>query len=187
TGMRGGEKCLESLCRLWPDAHLYTLIHRTGHVSATIERMAIRTSFLQAVPSIFQAYRYFLPLMPIAIESFRLRGYDLIVSLSHCVAKSVRVPPGVPHVCYCFTPMRYAWHQRDSYFRQNGSWSPSRLLSPLRSAVLRDMRRWDRSTSDRVTHFIAISSTVERRIRESYGRSSKVICPPVDVQFFTPG
>jgi glycosyltransferase involved in cell wall biosynthesis len=176
TGMRGGEKCLEALCRLWPDAHVYTLIHRKGRLSPTIERMQIHTSFLQRIPGIGNWYRYFLPLMPTAIERFDLSGYDLVVSLSHCVAKSVRVPSGVPHICYCFTPMRYAWHQREAYFRR----------SPVRDLFLTDLRRWDRATSERVTHFVAISRTVERRIRDCYARPSVVICPPVDVDFFTP-
>ena len=201
TGMRGGEKCLEVLCRLWPDAHLYTLIHRPGHVSPAIERMDIRTSFLQHVPGIFRNYRYFLPLMPMAIESFRLKNYDLVVSLSHCVAKSVRVPAGVPHVCYCFTPMRYAWHMREAYLRASriedrGSRTAKGPLSAVRcylrssildprSLILADLRRWDRATANRVTQFIAISHTVEQRIGDCYGRECTVIYPPVDVDFYT--
>jgi glycosyltransferase involved in cell wall biosynthesis len=176
TGMRGGEKCLDAMCRIWPNAHLYTLIHQPGSVSPAIERMHIRTSLLQRVPGIFNTYRYFLPLMPLAIERLRLADYDLVVSLSHCVAKSARVPSNVPHICYCFTPMRYAWHQRAAYFGR----------SPIRQLVLAHLRRWDRCTSDRVTHFVAISRAVQQRIRECYGRESSVICPPVDVDFFTP-
>jgi glycosyltransferase involved in cell wall biosynthesis len=201
--MRGGEKCLEALCRLWPDAHLYTLIHRRGSVSPTIERMDIRASFLQHIPGIFRNYRYFLPLMPIAIESFRLRDYDVVVSLSHCVAKSVRVPPGVPHICYCFTPMRYAWHMREAYFgaelriEDRGLriartaleavryYLRSSMLDP-RSLLLADLRRWDRATATRVTEFVATSHTVAGRINDCYRRESTVIYPPVDVEFYTP-
>jgi glycosyltransferase involved in cell wall biosynthesis len=185
TCMRGGEKCLEALCRLWPHAHLYVLLHQRGSVSPTIERMQIRTSFLQQIPGVFQSYRYFLPLMPIAIERFNLDGYDLVLSLSHCVAKSVRVPHGVPHVCYCFTPMRYAWHQRAAYFRERPSSFSSLIVSPVRNLFLADLRRWDRATSGRVTQFIAISGTVRRRIAECYGRSSAIIYPPVDTQYFS--
>src|SRR5262245_55977887 len=141
TGMRGGEKCLEALCRIWPHAHLYTLMHRAGSVSATIERMRIRTSFLQHIPGIFRSYRYFLPLMPIAIERFELSEYDLVLSLSHCVAKSVRVPAGVPHVCYCFTPMRYACHQRAAYFGGVQASFGSVIASPIRNLLLSDLRR----------------------------------------------
>ncbi len=179
TGMRGGEKCLEALCRLWPHAHLYTLVYSRGRLSPTIERMDIRTSFLDRVPGIHAAYRYLLPAMPAAIESFRLDGYDLVVSLSHCVAKSVRVPRGVPHLCYCFTPMRYAWHLRDAYLGTDS------ILDP-RSSVLGLLRRWDRATARRVTQFVAISRTVAERIRECYGRPSRVIYPPVDTEFYTP-
>ncbi|MGA7499405.1 MAG: glycosyltransferase family 4 protein, partial [Isosphaeraceae bacterium] len=114
TGMRGGEKCLEVLCRAFPHATLYTLLHRPGSTSPAIESMAIRTSPLQQVPGVFRHYRYFLPVMPLAARAWKPRNIDLVVSLSHCVAKAIRVPRGVPHVCYCFTPMRYAWQGRDS-------------------------------------------------------------------------
>src|SRR5262245_63888397 len=110
TGMRGGEKCLEAACAHFPDADLFTLFHVPGRLASAIERMNVRTSFLQRLPLVARYYRYLLPVMPAAIESFRLGRYDLVLSLSHCVAKGVRPPLGVPHVCYCFTPMRYAWH-----------------------------------------------------------------------------
>src|SRR5262249_14633185 len=113
TGMRGGEKCLQVLCRRWPDADLYTLLHARGGLSDDIERLAIKPRFLQHLPGVARYYRFLLPVMPFAIESFRLRNYDLVVSMSHCVAKGIRPPRGVPHVCYCFTPMRYLWHMRD--------------------------------------------------------------------------
>src|SRR5262245_45746899 len=117
TGMRGGEKCLDALCRAFPDAELFTLLRVPGRTSPAIERMRIRTSFLQRIPGAGRHYRCLLPLMPRAVESLRLpRDVDAVVSLSHAVAKGVRPPPGVPHVCYCFTPMRYAWHLRDEYF-----------------------------------------------------------------------
>src|SRR5262245_61836042 len=115
TGMRGGEKCLEVLCRRWPDSRLFTLLHKPGSVSPAIEGLAPRTSFLQRLPLVHRYYRYLLPFMPLAAR-WRLPPCDLVVSLSHCVAKAARPPRGVPHVCYCFTPMRYAWHMRASYF-----------------------------------------------------------------------
>ncbi len=180
TGMRGGEKCLEVLCRHCPDADLFTLLHAPGRLSRAIEAMDVRTSFLQHLPGAWRWYRYLLPIMPAAIESFRLGRYDLVVSLSHCVAKGVRPPHGVPHVCYCFTPMRYAWHMRQSYFTRTG------LKGVLLEALLAWVRRWDRESAARVTHFIAISQTVRQRIRECYGRDSVVIYPPVDTDFFYP-
>src|SRR4051794_17141120 len=111
TGMRGGEKVLEVFCRRWPEAPLYTLLHKKGSVSAVIERARPRTSFLQRVPAIERYYRYCLPLMPWAVR-WTLPECDLVVSSSHCVAKGVKAPEGRPHVCYCYTPMRYAWHMQ---------------------------------------------------------------------------
>lgn len=180
TGMRGGEKCLERLCRRWPDAPLYTLLHSRGSVSELIEDREILTSFLQRLPGCSRYYRYLLPLLPMAAR-WPIRDCDLVVSLSHCVAKAAVPPPGVPHVCYCFTPMRYAWHMREQYFGRFGriaGWTVSRILQRLRT--------WDRDSADRVTHFIAISRTIQDRIRECYGRESTVIYPPVDTRFYTP-
>src|SRR5690348_9268874 len=105
TGMRGGEKCLEVLCRRWPTAPIFTLLHKPGALHPIIEQRPIRTSFLQQLPAVERYYRYLLPLMPAAVEAWRLPPCQLVVSFSHCVAKSARAPHGVPHVCYCFTPM----------------------------------------------------------------------------------
>jgi glycosyltransferase involved in cell wall biosynthesis len=183
TGMRGGEKCLEVLCREFPAATLYTLIYRRGAVSPAIEAMAIRTSPLQHVPGVFRHYRRLLPLMPLAARAWSPGPVDLVISLSHCVAKAVRVPDGVPHVCYCFTPMRYAWEGRDAYLDR---WSDRPISRALADQVLNRMRRWDRATARGVTHFVAISETVRTRIARYYGRESRVIPPPVDTRFYTP-
>jgi len=186
TGMRGGEKCLEVLCRRFPDARLFTLLHAPGATSPAIERMRITTSFLQRFPGVHSHYRYWLPLMPKAVESLRIPGdVDLVVSLSHAVAKSVKPPPGVPHVSYCFTPMRYAWHRRADYFVAAGRHRQTPIAA-VRNLVLDRVRQWDRATSDRVTHFVAISRTVAQRIADSYGRTSLIIYPPVDARFYTP-
>jgi glycosyltransferase involved in cell wall biosynthesis len=181
TGMRGGEKCLEVLCRRFPDASLFTLLHVARSVSPAIERLRPHTSFLQRLPRVERYYRYLLPLMPLA-ANWRLPTCDLVVSFSHCVAKSARPPRGVPHVCYCFTPMRYAWHMRQAYFGNGRS-----LAARLRDRMLARLRDWDRRTTERVTHFIAISRTVRDRIRDCYGRDSTVIYPPVDTDFYSPG
>lgn len=186
TGMRGGEKCLEVLCRRFPEARLFTLLHVGGTTSSAIERMAITTSRLQWFPGVGRYYRYLLPLMPAAVSRLRIpKDVDLVVSFSHAVAKSVKAPPGAQHVCYCFTPMRYAWHRRDDYFGPRGRlWNgPARAL---RNVLLNRIRRWDRATADRVTHFVAISRTVGERIRQCYGRPSRVVYPPVDTTFYTP-
>jgi len=183
TGMRGGEKCLDVLCRSFPRATLYTLIHRRGSLSPAIESMAIRTSPLQRIPRVFHYYRHLLPVMPLATRGWRLKNVDLVVSLSHCVAKSVVPPVGVPHVCYCFTPMRYAWHARETYLE---SWSDRPIKRTLARLMLAQLREWDRATASRVTQFVAISDTVRQRVADCYGRDSRVIQPPVDVDFYTP-
>ncbi|HEX3152475.1 MAG TPA: glycosyltransferase [Gemmataceae bacterium] len=181
TGYRGGEKCLAVLCRHFPSAPLYTLLHVAGTLPSTIERMAIHPSFLQRIPWIDRYYRYTLPLMPFA-SGWRLDDCDLVVSLSHAVAKSAKAPSGVPHVCYCFTPMRYAWHMRESYFAERVRGLRARAVD----ALLASIRAWDKRTSSRVSHFIAISETIRRRIADCYGRDSVVIYPPVDTDFYTP-
>ncbi len=182
TGMRGGEKCLEVLCRAFPDATLYTLIHQRGSLSPAIESMAIRTSPLQKIPGVFRHYRHLLPIMPMAARAWRPRDVDLVISLSHCVAKAIVPPPGVPHVCYCFTPMRYAWQGRDTYLE---SWTDRPVRRFLARKLLDRLRRWDRETSRRVSQFVAISETVRGRIARCYRRDSRVIQPPVDAAFYT--
>lgn len=180
TGMRGGERCLEVFCEMFPEAPVFTLLHTLGSVSPTIERRSVRTSFIQRLPAAGRRYRHYLPLFPAAIRRFDLRGYDLILSSSHAVAKSVRVPAGALHVCYCFTPMRYVWDLYDEYFGPRAGW-PARLLMPPVAAAL---RRWDRQTAAGVHRFVAISRFIADRIRRAYGRESDVIYPPVDVSRF---
>src|SRR5262249_36428731 len=150
TGMRGGEKCLEVVCRRWPTSRLYTLLHKPGSVSAAIEELEVHPSLLQYLPQVHRYYRYLLPILPAIVEPWRLPACDLVMSFSHCVAKSARPPRCVPHVCYCFTPMRYAWHMRDAYFgREMG------IKARSLERILGLLREWDRRTAARVTHFIA--------------------------------
>ncbi len=184
NGRRGGEKCLEVLCEAFPHAQLFTLIHEPGSAGPTIGRMQIRTSPLQRIPGVQRHYRKLLPLMPLAARAWRPGAVDLVVSLSHCVAKAVRVPAGVPHVCYCFTPMRYAWDGRDAYL---DGWSGRSLTRGLAGWTLDRLRAWDRATARNVSHFVAISETVRERIERCYDRESVVIQPPVDTDFYTPG
>ncbi len=180
TGMRGGERCLEVFCELFPSADLYTLLHVPGSVSAAIESRRIVTSFIQRLPRAERRYRHYLPLFPAAVRSFDLRGYDLVLSSSHAVAKSVRVPAEALHVCYCFTPMRYVWDLYDDYFGPRSGLA-ARVLMPPVAAWL---RRWDRRTAAGVHQFVAISRFVADRIRRAYGRDADVIYPPVDVSRF---
>ena len=182
TGMRGGERCLEVFAELFPTADLFTLLHVPGSVARVIERRRITTSFIQRLPAAATRYRQYLPLFPAAIARFDLRGYDLVLSSSHCVAKGVRVGPGALHVSYCYTPMRYVWDLYDDYFGPRSGSGP--LVRTAMPAVAAALRRWDRRTSAGVHHFVAISAHVARRIRRCYGREADVIHPPVDVARF---
>ena len=184
TGMRGGEKALEGLCEVFPQAELFTLVHVKGSVSPLIEDRPIHTAFTQRLPVVSTAYRHYLPLFPAAIERLDFRGFDLVVSCSHCVAKSVIVPAGVPHICYCLTPMRYAWDQFDAYF---GPQKVGRVVSAVMRPIMRRMARWDQATAVRTDRYVAISQYVARRIALYYNRQSTIVYPPVDTEFFTPG
>jgi glycosyltransferase involved in cell wall biosynthesis len=180
TGMRGGERCLEVFCELFPRADLFTLLHVPGRVSATIEGRRIVTSLIQRLPAAATRYRQYLALMPAAVGRFDLRGYDLVLSSSHCVAQGARPAPGARHVCYCFTPMRYVWDRYADYLGDHASLS-TRLALPALAPAL---RAWDRAASRRVHHYVAISEHVRARIRRCYGREATVIYPPVDVERF---
>jgi glycosyltransferase involved in cell wall biosynthesis len=183
TGMRGGEKVLEAIAELYPEATIHTLLHVRGSVSAPLETHPERRSFVQWLPSAARHYRQYLPLFPTAIEQFDFDPYDLVISTSHCAAKSVVVPGRARHVCYCHSPMRYAWDQFDSYFGPD-------QVGPLRSRwlrrVLARLARWDVATAGRVDRYVANSHYVAGRIRRYYNRGSTVVYPPVDTTFYRP-
>jgi len=181
NGMRGGEKVLEAILPLVPEPTIFTLFHVPGSVSPAIERHPIRASYLNRLPFSRRHYRHYLPLFPSAVESFDLSGFDLVVSSSHCVAKGAVAPPGVPHVCYCHTPVRYAYEQFDLYF------PPGRTrLRALKARAIARLREWDVATASRPTRYLANSSAVAERIARHYGRAAAVCHPPVDVDFFRP-
>ncbi len=181
TGMRGGEKVLAQIAKLFPEAPIFTLFHFPGSVSRELESHSIRTSFLQSYPGVRTHYRRFLPLYPAAIEDFDFSPYDLIISSSHCVAKGAQPRPGALHLCYCHTPMRYAWDQEHAYFPDRTG-----LVARLRNLALTRLRSWDVSSASRVDLFVANSTFVAERIRRYYGRTAEVIHPPVDTEYFTP-
>jgi glycosyltransferase involved in cell wall biosynthesis len=178
--MRGGEKVLEALCEIYPHATIYTLLRVRGSVSPAIEARRIVPSFAQGLPGVGRHYRKYLPLFPAAVECFDLDGYDLVISSSHCAVKSV-IAPGALHVCYCHSPMRYAWDQFEAYFgpRQVGR-AFSRVLRP----IMAGLARWDAATAGRVDRFVANSAYVAARIRRYYNRGSTVVYPPVDTTFY---
>lgn len=180
TGMRGGERVLEALGREFPQASIFTLLCNPARISAAIARHPIHTSRLQRIPGIFRSYRNFLPFFPGAIEQLVPPEADLLISNSHCVAKGLKPRPGTRHLCYCLTPMRYAWLFYEEYFGNN----------PLKKSVLKPilarLRDWDLRTCEGVDHFVTISRHVQQRIRQYYGREADVVHPPVNTEFWTP-
>jgi glycosyltransferase involved in cell wall biosynthesis len=184
TGMRGGEKVLEVLCELYPDADILTLLHQRGSVSPTIERHHIETSWVQRLPFAATHYRRYLPVFPWAIEHFDMTPYDLVISSSHCVAKSVIPAKGVRHLCYCHSPMRYAWDQFEAYFGvERVGYVPSRFLY---RPIMESLAQWDAATAVRVNRFVANSRYVAGRIGRYYKRRASVVHPPVDTAFYRP-
>ena len=182
TGMRGGEKVLDAICELFPSAPLFTFLHVKGSVTPRIEARRITTSLAQRLPMASRLYRHFLPLYPGLVEAFDLDAYDLVISSSHCAAKSVVAPRAV-HVCYCHSPMRYAWDQFGEYFGPRHVGKPASLaLRPVMAALA----RWDRATANRPDRFLANSQYVAGRIGRYYNRRSTVVYPPVDTDFYRP-
>ncbi|HEV8725742.1 MAG TPA: glycosyltransferase [Candidatus Binatia bacterium] len=179
TGMRGGEKCLEVFCELFPDADLYTLVSNPDGISPTIKRMNVKTSWIDRLPGSQNYFRYLLPIFPRAIESFELGDYDLVLSSSHCVAKGI-FPHRALHISYVHAPMRYVWDQHDAYFGSDAS-SIARVGMAL---WRRYLQQWDVRSSERVNFFVANSNNVAAKIKRLYGREAAVIHPPVDVERF---
>jgi glycosyltransferase involved in cell wall biosynthesis len=176
--MRGGEKCLESFCTLFPGADVYTLVYAPDRVSNLIKSMNVRASFLNDLPAIERIYRYCLPLFPTVIESFYLRDYDLILSSSHCVAKGI-FPHRALHVSYVYTPMRYVWDMHQAYFDR------ATVAARVGMSVWRRyLQRWDVTAAERVDYFLAISRNIAAKIHQIYGRQAAVIYPPVDLDKF---
>ena len=181
NGMRGGEKVLEEMLALYPQADIFTLFYEPAAVSPLIRSRKVTASRLNRNPLIRRHYRYFLPWFPRHVEAFDLRDYSLVISSSHCVAKGAVPAPDALHVSYLHSPMRYAWDQYYAYFAGAGGWRRQvieREISRLRS--------WDVSSSSRVDRFAANSSYVRLRIRRYYRRDAEVIHPPVDTEFFQP-
>jgi glycosyltransferase involved in cell wall biosynthesis len=176
----GSERCVFEMLQAFPAAELLTTVVEPATVPEALRRA--RPSILQRVPGATAHHEWLLPLMPL---SWRLRApvrdVDIVVSSSHACAKAVRVAPGIPHLCYCHTPMRYAWHFESERQRFPG------VLQPAARLGMAWFRRWDRKTAERVTRFVANSSAVAGRIEQAFGRSAQVIFPPVRTEFFTPG
>ena len=181
VGMRGGERVLERLLALYPQADIFTLVYDPGAVSDAVRARKVTTSFIQKLPFAIKAYQRYLPLMPRALESFDLGGYDLVISSESGPAKGVIPPPTAKHVCYCHSPMRYLWDHHAQYGASAG------LLAKVGMGLFfNGLRVWDVSTAARVDAFAANSTFVQKRIKKYYRRESEVIHPPVDVSAFAP-
>lgn len=175
----GAEKVLEVLLDKYPQAELFTTVNFLGEDQAPALRgRTVHTSFIQKLPAARRHYRRYLPLMPLAVEQFDLKGFDLILSSSHAVAKGIIPDPGALHVCYCYSPMRYAWDMQHQYLRQTGN--AKGIKSVLMRWQLHRLRLWDFVSAQRVDHFIAISHYIQRRIAAFYRRDAEVVYPPVD-------
>ena len=181
VGMRGGEKVVEALGRMYPEADIFTHVVVPEAISADLKRHRIQTSFIAKLPRAAKHYKSYLPLMPIALEQLDLRGYDLIISSESGPAKGIIPPEGSVHVCYCHSPMRYIWNMYQDYRASAGP--IAKIAMPILTHYL---RTWDESSAARVDSFVANSDTVASRVRRYYRRDARVIHPPVDVSAFAP-
>lgn len=175
-GMRGGERVLEVLCEAFPEADIYTLFYKPENIRETINAHKIFSSFLNKLPSVEGYYRTLLPFFPLATrllsKKIRAGNYDLVISVSHCAAKNVRLSKSSYHLCYCLTPMRYIWDKYEDYF------SAHRFEKIIR-LIAKDLRNWDKQFSKGVDEFVCISEFIKERIASVYNRDSTVIYPPV--------
>ena len=160
VGMRGGEKVVEALCKMFPDADLFTHVYKPAAISDAIKRHRVQTSFVSRLPFAASRYPSYLPFMPLATEQFDLRGYDLIISSESGPAKGIIPPPHALHICYCHSPMRYVWNMFHDY-RQSAGFLTRLAMPPLAHYL----RLWDVSSAARVDSFVANSATVAARIR----------------------
>jgi len=181
----GAELVLEELLAVFPGAHVFTMLDKRSpqNRSAALAGVQIHTSWLQHVPGIKRSYRSWLPLMPLALKSLDVSAYDIVISNSHAVAKGIHTHPRQLHLCYCLSPMRYAWDLKAQYLREAGL--NRGVKGALASAMLQRMRRWDLANTAGVTAFATLSHYIAERIERAYGRESVVIYPPVDTEFFT--
>jgi glycosyltransferase involved in cell wall biosynthesis len=179
VGMRGGEKVVEALCRMFPDADIFTHVYVPENVSAEIRKHRVFTTFINGLPRAARMYKKYLPLMPMALEQLDLRAYDLIISSESGPAKGIIPPPGALHICYCHSPMRYVWNMFHDY--REGAGPITRLLMP---PIAHYVRNWDALSSIRVDHYIANSANVAARVKRYYRREADVVTPPVDTNAF---
>ncbi len=184
TVYAGAERVVEQILRVFPQADVYALMDFLKEEErGFLQGKRAQVSFIQRLPKAQQRYRTYLPLMPLAIEQFDLRGYELVISSSHAVAKGVITRPDQLHICYCHSPIRYAWDLQHQYLKESGL--ERGVKSWIARALLHYLRLWDSRTANGVDLFIANSRYIARRILKVYRRQAEVIYPPVDVEAFT--
>ena len=175
---RGGERVIEALCELFPQSDLFALVANPGLLSPELREHKLTTSWLQKMPGSARWHRYLLPLYPLAVEQFDLRGYDLVISTESGPAKGVLTAPETCHICYCSTPMRYIWNSYHEYKNGSGLGPVGKLLFGITAHYA---RMWDLASAARVDYFAANSQHIAARIRKYYRRQAEVIYPPVRV------
>jgi glycosyltransferase involved in cell wall biosynthesis len=181
TGMRGGEKVVQSICDVYPNIDIFTLVYDEKKIIDSIKKHKISTSFIQKLPFSKKKYQNYLPLMPIAIEQFNLSGYDIVISSESGIAKGVLTKPETCHICYCHTPMRYLWNMYFDYLQNE---KPGLFKRNFIRMYFNYLRLWDVASSNRVDYFVCNSHNVRKRVLKYYNRDSSVIYPPVDVDDF---
>lgn len=179
----GAERVVESFHRIWPDAPIFTTIADRDAMPASLRDADIRVSWMQRLPAWRRHFRAYLPLYPFAIESFDLRGYDVVVSSSSAWAKAVRTPADAVHVCYCHTPMRWVWDYEHYVAREGFGLLTRVALAPVIAAL----RAWDVRTAQRPTHLVVNSRVVQERVQRCWGRASELLHPPVETGRFSVG
>lgn len=178
--MRGGEKVLEALLKIFPEADIFTHVVDKSNLKGLLKEKKIHTTFISKLPYAKKFYKNYLPLMPMALESLDLSGYDLVISSESGPSKGIITDPDAVHICYCHSPMRYLWDLHSSYSSEVG-----RLKRILMAPLLHYMRIWDVTSSSRVDYFIANSSFISKRVEKFYRRQAEIIHPPVSISDFT--
>lgn len=179
--MRGGERVIERLLHLFPNADIFTHVYDPARVSRTIAERKVTTSFIQRLPGARRHYQKYLPLMPMALEELDLRGYDLVISSESGPAKGVITDPDAMHLCYVHSPMRYLWDHYHQYRESTGMLN--RALMPF---LFHRLRTWDVASASRVDRYVANSHFIQRRIERAWHMPSNVVHPPVEVSLFRP-
>jgi glycosyltransferase involved in cell wall biosynthesis len=181
VGMRGGERVLERLLLLFPEADIFTHVYVPEAVSAKIRERRVFTTFIDRLPGARKHYQKYLPLMPVALETLDLRGYDLVISSESGPAKGVIATPDAFHLCYCHSPMRYLWDHYHDYYKSAG-----RVTRSLMPWSFHSLRQWDALSAARVDKILANSNFIKKRVRRAWGREATVVFPPVEVDLFAP-